>query len=187
LRGKLHLILEEGTYSAWLYDLLEGRVEELAVCDPRHNALLKEGNKSDAGDARKLAGLLREGMLRAVYHGSRSLRNLQELAHSHAVLVKDTTRGMNRIKALYCGRGIDCAGRGVYAQGQPANWQGRPGHAANCFMSNLTICPASEERHAGRYCLRGTRLYRLRNGSRTVPGTQDKATRPLQKNALLLK
>ena len=61
LRGRLHLTLEEGTYSAWLYDLLEGRVGELVVCDPRHNALLKEGNKTDAGDARKLAELLRAG------------------------------------------------------------------------------------------------------------------------------
>jgi hypothetical protein len=33
----------------------------------RHNALLKEGSKSDKIDARKLAELLRSGMLRAVY------------------------------------------------------------------------------------------------------------------------
>jgi transposase len=122
LRGKLHLTFEEGTYSVWLYDLPEGRVAELVVCDPRHNALLKEGNKTDAGDARKLAELLRAGMLRAVYHGSRSLRSLQELAHSYAVLVEDTTRVMNRIKAFYRSRGIDCAGCGVYAQGQRASW-----------------------------------------------------------------
>jgi len=54
LRGKLHLTWEEGPYSAWRYDLFEGRVAELVVCDARHNALLKEGNKTDAGDARKL-------------------------------------------------------------------------------------------------------------------------------------
>ena len=63
LRGKLHLTLEEGTSSAWLYDLPQGRVVGLVACDPRHNALLKEGNKSDAGDAHKLVGLLRAGML----------------------------------------------------------------------------------------------------------------------------
>lgn len=61
LRGKLHLTFEEGTYSAWLYDLLEGRVEELVVCDPRHNALLEEGNKSDAGGRLQAGGFAASG------------------------------------------------------------------------------------------------------------------------------
>jgi len=39
------------------------------VCNPRRNAFLKEGSKSDKVDARKLADLLRTGMLRPVYHG----------------------------------------------------------------------------------------------------------------------
>jgi transposase len=120
--GPLHVTLEEGTYAAWLYDLWEGRVAELVICDPRHNALLQEGSKTDRNDARKLADLLRTGMLRPVYHGRRSLRPLQELAHSYEALVKDTTRAMNRIKALYHSRGIDCAGRGVYAPKQRASW-----------------------------------------------------------------
>jgi hypothetical protein len=47
LRGDLHVTLEEGTWAAWLYDLLKPHVTELVVCDPRKNALLKEGNKSD--------------------------------------------------------------------------------------------------------------------------------------------
>jgi transposase len=125
LRGRLHVTLEEGTYAAWLYDLLEGRVAELLVCDPRRNALLQAGNKSDRGDAQQLAELLRGGLLRAVYHGSRSMRPLQELAHSYQALVEDTTRAMNRLKALYRSRGIHCAGRGVYRQAQRATWLGR--------------------------------------------------------------
>ena len=55
LRGRLHLTFEEGAYSAWLYDLLQGRVAELVVCDPRRNALLTEGNRTDHHDAHKLA------------------------------------------------------------------------------------------------------------------------------------
>ena len=69
LRGELHVTLEEGTWAAWLYDVLKLHVAELVVCNPRRNALLKEGSKSDKVDARKLAELLRSGMLRAVYHG----------------------------------------------------------------------------------------------------------------------
>src|SRR5438477_497135 len=59
LRGTLHLTFEEGTHSAWLYDLLARRVARVVVCNPRQNALLKAGNKSDTSDARKLAELLR--------------------------------------------------------------------------------------------------------------------------------
>ena len=58
LRGELHVTLEEGTWAAWLYDLLRPHVTEVVVCDPRKNALLKVGNKSDRMDARKLAELL---------------------------------------------------------------------------------------------------------------------------------
>jgi hypothetical protein len=36
--------------------------------------LIKEGSKSDKVDARKLAELLRTGMLRPVYHGENGLR-----------------------------------------------------------------------------------------------------------------
>ncbi|HEX8797795.1 MAG TPA: transposase, partial [Terriglobales bacterium] len=57
LRGDLHVTFEEGTWAAWLYDLLKPHVTKLVVCDPRKNALLKEGNKSDKIDARKLADL----------------------------------------------------------------------------------------------------------------------------------
>ena len=65
LRGHLQLTLEEGTYSAWLYTLLSPHVEKLIVCNPRQNALLKQGNKNDRIDARKLAELLRLGALTA--------------------------------------------------------------------------------------------------------------------------
>src|SRR5580704_893955 len=58
LRGDLQVTFEEGTWAAWLYYLLKPHVMKLVVCDPRKNALMKEGNKSDKIDARKLADLL---------------------------------------------------------------------------------------------------------------------------------
>jgi hypothetical protein len=45
LRGILHLTFEEGTWAAWLYDLLKPHVAKLVVCDPRRNGLLKQGSK----------------------------------------------------------------------------------------------------------------------------------------------
>jgi transposase len=96
LRGELHVTLEEGTWAAWLYDLLQPQVQEVVVCNPRRNALLKEGSKSDKVDAHKLADLLRTGMLRPVYHGENGLRTLRELARSYQTIGKDLTRVMNQ-------------------------------------------------------------------------------------------
>jgi hypothetical protein len=47
------------SFISWLYDLLKAHVTEVLVCNPRKNALLKEGSKGDQIDARKLAELLR--------------------------------------------------------------------------------------------------------------------------------
>jgi hypothetical protein len=69
LSGELHVTFEEGTWAAWLYDVLKPHVPEVVVCNPRRNALMKEGSKNDRVDARKLSEPLRAGMLRAVYHG----------------------------------------------------------------------------------------------------------------------
>jgi transposase len=115
LRGELHVTWEEGTWAAWRYDLLQPQVEEVVVCNPRRNALLKEGSKSDKVEAGKLADLLRTGMLRPVYPGENGLRTLRELARSYQTIRKDLTRVMNRLKALYRGWGIACAGTQVYA------------------------------------------------------------------------
>ena len=41
LQGELHVTLEEGTWAAWLYDVLKPHVHQLLVCNPRRNALLK--------------------------------------------------------------------------------------------------------------------------------------------------
>jgi transposase len=122
LRGELHVTWEEGTWAAWLYDLLQPQVQHIVVCNPRRNVLLKEGSKSDKVDAGKLADLLRSGMLRAVYHGENGLRTLRELGRSYQTISKDLTRVMNRLKALYRGWGIACAGTQVYAARCGEEW-----------------------------------------------------------------
>ena len=59
LRGTLALTFEEGTLAAWLQDLLKPHVSRLVVCDPRKNALMRDGNQNDRVDARNWAELLR--------------------------------------------------------------------------------------------------------------------------------
>src|ERR1039457_673903 len=97
LRGTLSVTFEEGTSAAWLHDLLKPHVSHLVVCDPRRNALLKDGSKSDRIDARKLAELLHSNKLHAVYHGEHGVRTLKELGRSYLTITKDLTRVMSRI------------------------------------------------------------------------------------------
>jgi transposase len=122
LRGDLHVTFEEGTWAAWLYDLLKAHVSQIVVCNPRKNALLKDGNKSDRIDARKLAELLRLNYLKPVYHGENGLRMLKELSRTYLAISKDLVRVMNRLKALYRGWGIACSGRSVYAPTHRESW-----------------------------------------------------------------
>src|SRR5438046_10196040 len=100
LRGTLWVNFEEGTCAAWLYDLLKAHVAQLVVCNPRKNALLKYGNKSDRIDARKLAELLRGNHLKAVYHGENGVRTLRELARSYLTTIHDLTPFTSRTKAI---------------------------------------------------------------------------------------
>src|SRR5437773_2241555 len=123
LRGTLSVTFEEGTWAAWLYDLLKPHVDKLVVCNPRKNALLKDGNKSDRIDARKLAELLRLDNLKPVYHGETGVRMLRELARSYLTIVKDLSRVMNRLKALYRRWAIPCGD--VYYTRHRAEWLGK--------------------------------------------------------------
>ena len=122
LRGDLHVTFEEGTWAAWLYDVLKPHVTKIVVCNPRKNALLKEGSKSDKIDARKLAELLRGGLLRPVYHGENGIRTLKELSRSYLTVSKDLARVMNRLKALYRSWAVPCAGTSVYSPRHRAEW-----------------------------------------------------------------
>ena len=113
LRGDLHVTFEEGTWAAWLYDLLKPHVTEVVVCNPRKIALLKDGSKSDRIDARKLAEQLYMKKLKPVYHGEHGLRTLKELARSYLTIIKDLTRVMTRVKAIYRSWAIPCTGKQV--------------------------------------------------------------------------
>src|ERR1700687_2004896 len=115
LRGSLHVTFEEGTCAAWLHDLLKPHVTEVLVCNPRKNASLKMGNKSDRIDAHKLADLLYLNKLSSVYHGENGIRALKELARSYLTVTKDLSQVMNRLKAVYRSWAIACAGKLVYS------------------------------------------------------------------------
>jgi hypothetical protein len=73
-------------------------------------------------DARELANRLRLNDLKPVYHGENGIRMPRELARSYLTIVKDLTRVMNRLKALYRSWAIPCAGRDVYYTRHRSQW-----------------------------------------------------------------
>jgi len=169
ISGDIHVTLEEGTCAAWLHDLLLPHVNRVIVCDPRKNALLKQGNKSDKVDARKLAELLRTNLLSPVYHGATGVSALRELARSYMTLTHDSTRVMNRIKAVYHGRGIPCPGQKVYSARYRVasgwrSYRNRAGVAVrNGYMSSSTVWDGYGNR-------RGTISYRKAGNIKPPPG-----------------
>jgi transposase len=110
----IYITFEEGTHAAWLYEVLKPYAPHVVVCNPRHNKLIQDGNKSDKIDAYKLAHLLRLGQLTSVYQGEATNQLLKNLVHSYLYLVRDTTAIKNRIKAMYRSRAINCDGETVY-------------------------------------------------------------------------
>ncbi len=139
LSGKVEVVLEEGTHSAWLYQLLKPLVASVTVCDPRHNKLIGDQNKSDDEDAEKLARLLRMGEVKAIYKGDDQQRQLKELCRANDNLVEDTTRIKNRLKAIYRGRGIDCTGQAIYRQDRREQWLAKLSDEAASFRAQSLL------------------------------------------------
>src|SRR5215472_7888800 len=173
LRGTLSVTFEEGTWSTWLYDLLKPHVSEVLVCNPRKNAALKQGNKSDRIDACQLANRLRLNDLKPVYHGQNGVRMLRELARSYLTIVKDLSRVMNRLKALYRSWAIPCAGRDVYYTRHRSQWlekipEAGPRRRAEHLYQQLDMLQHVRQQ-ARRELLAESRKHRITAKLRQIP------------------
>ena len=120
MRGTVQVAFEEGTQAQWLHDLLMPIVHRVVVCNRRGQS--QQGNKGDQPDADELSDLLRCGRLRAVYHEGAGRATLKELARTYTNLVEDSTRVMQRLKALFRARGIQTPGKQVYEIAQRTEW-----------------------------------------------------------------
>ncbi len=163
LHGTLSLTFEEGTSAAWLHDLLKPHVNRLVVCDARKAALLKDGNKSDRIDARKLAELLRTNQLKPVYHEEHGVRTLKELGRSYLTITKDVTRVMNRIKALYRSWGIPAVAPAsklpvIAPSGWPRSWNQEFEFEPNGSISNWICCNLYVWKRDASYCSKATSM-----------------------------
>jgi transposase len=114
-KGQVHLCLEEGTQSSWLYEILSPQVTELVVV--RVNQKKRKGPKNDERDAFDLADQIRLGSFEgSVFKELAGVGTLRQLVKVHIQVVRDVTRVCNRIKAVYRSRGVGTPDKTVYGQ-----------------------------------------------------------------------
>ena len=111
LAGKLHLCIEEGEGSQWLYEILSPHVAELVV----YRGEWKPGQKSDAIDAHGLAEKLRSGRIdRPVFKDAKRFTALRDRARTYTMVTRDVVRVKSRLKSFFRARGLPCAGAALY-------------------------------------------------------------------------
>ena len=117
--GRKHLCLEEGTQSAWLYEILSPHVEEIVVAGIRES----RGQKSDVLDAFQRAEELRtRAIKKPVFKAPRLYSRLREVGRVHSMLVRDVVRVQARLKAMYRARGVGTPGKSVYGPRAREQW-----------------------------------------------------------------
>ena len=111
--GELHVIMEEGTMTEWLFEVLRPQVKELVVVGvPKVH-----GSKSDKIDAFALAEQLRSGNLDTwVYKGRGELSKLASLGKAYRFVTSDIVRVKNRLKSVFRSRGVSTDGNEVYSR-----------------------------------------------------------------------
>lgn len=105
LKGSKILTLEESSTSQWLYTELRDSVDRLIVCDPYRNRLLQDGPKNDKIDAMKLVVLLRNGLLKEVFHNGSEYFHLRKLVSSYNDIVRSMVRFKNQRAAVLIAQG----------------------------------------------------------------------------------
>jgi transposase len=116
--GRVHVCLEEGTQSAWLFELLKPHVAEVVVAV----APERKGAKDDQRDAWARAEELRTGAIETkVYKAPEHLARLRNAVRAYGFLVTDLVRAKNRLKAVFLSRGIS-TDAGVYDVRKRPQW-----------------------------------------------------------------
>jgi transposase len=116
--GRVHVCLEEGTQSAWLYELLKPHVAEVVVAV----APEQKGPKSDRRDAWSRANELRTGSVETpVFKAPEQFAALRAAVRAHGFATVDTVRAKNRVKAVFLSRGVS-TDKSVYDVSRREAW-----------------------------------------------------------------
>lgn len=167
--GRLHICLEEGTQSAWLYELLEPHAVEVVVMVAPET----RGPKSDKRDAWTRAEELRTGAIQTrVYKAPLHLTALHNAVRAQLMATRDLTRAKNRLKAVWRSRGV-ITDRGIYDPQGRAKWltQLPPSHRllAEWLSQEIeALEPLREE--AEEWLRREAKAHPIIRRLRTAPG-----------------
>lgn len=136
-----YLAVEESSLAGWIANTLRPYVDELIVCDPRHNALIsRSGNKDDVTDAYKLCRLLRMDELLRVYHTDALDRADFKIAVQQYLAFRgDHVKLKSQIKAKYRQAGVvRVEGTEVYSKSHRKRYLTRlPTKPRQKIMANL--------------------------------------------------
>jgi transposase len=169
ISGRLHVCLEEGTQSAWIYELLSPHAEEVVVV----MAEKKRGAKDDRRDALGLADALRvNAPLTRVYKGTRHMTALRNAVRMHRMIVEDVVRVKNRLKAVLRARGV-LANDGVYNPETREQWlgllHGSHRQLADCLCRELDELEPIRDM-ATEWLLKEARAHPIVRKLKTAPG-----------------
>jgi len=117
--GQKHLCLEEGTQSAWLYEILTPHVEDLVVTMPAKRV----GTKDDLRDAWARAEEMRLGSFKMkIYKAPQKFTELRNAVRAHRMMTRDAVRVKNRLKSVYLSRGI-ATNASLYNAERRSRWE----------------------------------------------------------------
>jgi transposase len=118
--GNVHICLEEGTQSAWVYEILSPLVAEVIVIALSERV---QGNKNDKEDAFRLAELHRTRTFkRCVYKEVGTFKQLRNLVRAYGFVTVDLVRCQNRLKAAYRAEGVATPGTALYREDSKEEW-----------------------------------------------------------------
>jgi len=168
--GPKRLCFEEGTQSAWLYEILSPHVTETVVAMVRRSP----GQKSDALDAQGLAEKLRSGQVeRSVFKAPSQFSLLRERARTHSTIGRDLVRVQARLKSLYRSRGIRTPGASVYGLRRRDVWLDQLPRAARSsaerFYAQLDFLVGLKQ-EAEQDLIRESKRHRITPLLETIPG-----------------
>jgi transposase len=113
--GPKTVVFEETTLAAWAYRELEPFVDRVVVADPLQNRWIAGDEKcNDITAARKLAQLLRGGLVHPVHHPSPERQFFKELVLTYHDTGRELVRFKNKLKAKLRQHGIHCPGSSLY-------------------------------------------------------------------------
>lgn len=103
------VLIESSTLSRWVADHLRAQGHEVVVGNPNYALMYASrpaNRKNDREDARALAVACQAGHFKAVHRVSDEHRATEEVLGSRALVIESRTMYVNRIRALYAGKGL---------------------------------------------------------------------------------